>query len=50
MNRVLTGLLTGLLTCTFLAIADKHAPLKTMRVRSRSSPWITSELKDLMHY
>ena len=35
--------------CTFLAIADKHAPLKTMRVRSRSSPWITSELKDLMH-
>ena len=22
---------------------------KTMRVRSRSSPWITSELKDLMH-
>ena len=35
--------------CTFLAIADKHAPLKTMRVRSRRSPWITSELKDLMH-
>ena len=35
--------------CTFLAIADKHAPLKTMRVRSRSSPWITAELKDLMH-
>ena len=35
--------------CTFLAIADKHAPLKTMRVRSRSSPWITSELKDSMH-
>ena len=34
---------------TFLAIADKHAPLKTMRVRSRSSPWITSELKDFMH-
>ena len=35
--------------CTFLAIADKHASLKTMRVRSRSSPWITAELKDLMH-
>ena len=35
--------------CTFLAIADKHAPLKTMRVRSRSSPWITAGLKDLMH-
>ena len=34
---------------TFLAIANKHAPLKTMRVRARSSPWITSELKDLMH-
>ena len=35
--------------CTFLAIADKHAPLKMMRIRSQSSPWITSELKDLMH-
>ena len=27
---------------TFLAIANKHAPLRTKRVRARSSPWITS--------
>ena len=33
----------------FLSIVDKHAPLRTMRVRSRSSPWITSELKKRMH-
>ena len=29
--------------CTFLAIADKHAPLKTMRVRSRRSPWMSEK-------
>ena len=28
---------------------NKHAPLRTMRVRTRSSPWITSELKKRMH-
>ena len=33
----------------FLSIVDKHAPLRTMRVRARSSPWITSELKKRMH-
>ena len=31
---------------SFLAIVDKHAP---MRVRARNSPWITAELKKLMH-
>ena len=30
-------------------MVDKHAPLRTMRVRARSSPWITSELKKRMH-
>ena len=34
---------------SFLAIGDMHAPLRTMRVRARNSPWITSELKKLMH-
>ena len=35
--------------CMFLSIVDKHAPLRRMRVRARSSPWITSELKKRMH-
>ena len=35
--------------CMFLSIVDKHAPLRTMRVHARSSPWITSELKKRMH-
>lgn len=34
---------------SFLAIVEMHAPLRTMRVRARSSPWITSELKKQMH-
>ena len=35
--------------CSFLSTVNKHAPLRTMRVRTRSSPWITSELKKRMH-
>ena len=35
--------------CSFLSIANKHAPLRTMRVRTRSFPWTTSELKKRMH-
>ena len=35
--------------CSFLSIVNKHAPLRTMRVRTRNSPWITSELKKRMH-
>ena len=34
---------------SFLSIVNKHAPLRTMRVRTRSSPWITSELEKRMH-
>jgi len=33
----------------FLSVVDKHAPLRRMRVRARSSPRITSELKKRMH-
>jgi hypothetical protein len=29
----------------FLTIADKHAPIRTKRIRSKNSPWITSDLK-----
>ena len=34
---------------SFLEIVDKHAPLRKARVRGRSSPSITSELKKQMH-
>jgi len=34
---------------SFLSIVDKHASLRTMSARRRSSPWITSELKKRMH-
>ena len=33
----------------FLAIADKNAPILTKRVRFQKSPWITADLKKLMH-
>ena len=33
----------------FLNIADKHAPIRTKRIRSKNSPWITSDLKKCMH-
>ena len=33
----------------FLTAADKHAPIVTRRVRGRSVPWLTPEIKDLMH-
>ena len=33
----------------FLFCADKHAPLKTKRVRASESPWINSNLKQEMH-
>ena len=32
----------------FLKIADKHAPRRTIRVRNKPSPWITSEIKQQM--
>ena len=33
----------------FLNVVDTHALLRTKRVRSKRSPWITSELKKRMH-
>ena len=33
----------------FLTIADKNAPILTKRVRSQKSPWITADLKNLVH-
>ena len=33
----------------FLIAADKHVPIVTRRVRGRSVPWLTPEIKDLMH-
>ena len=33
----------------FLDCIDRHAPLKSKRVRLSKSPWINSNLKKLMH-
>ena len=33
----------------FSNVIDRHAPLRTKRVRSSKSPWITSHLKLRMH-
>jgi hypothetical protein len=32
-----------------LTVADRHAPPITRKVRSEYAPWITSEIKNLMH-
>ncbi len=32
----------------FISCVDKHAPLKTKRIRNKKSPWITSELLSKM--
>ena len=36
-------------SCTVNNIMKKHAPLKTYRVKSRSSPWITRDIISLMY-
>ena len=33
----------------FSTVIDRHAPLRSKRVRSSKSPWITSHLKQRMH-
>ncbi len=33
----------------FLTVADRHAPPITKKVRSEYAPWITSEIKNMMH-
>lgn len=32
----------------FLKIADAHAPIRKQRVRNKKSPWITTELRELI--
>ena len=32
----------------FLKIADAHAPMRPRRVRNKKSPWITTELRELI--
>ena len=34
----------------FFQCVDKHAPLRTKRIRASKSPWITPQLKKRMHY
>ena len=33
----------------FLSIVDKHAPMKSKRIRSNNVPWVTNEIKDIIH-
>ena len=33
----------------FLEVSDVDAPLRSKRVRGSKSPWITTELKKMMH-
>ena len=33
----------------FVNVVNTHTPLRAKRVRSKRSPWITSELKNRMH-
>ena len=33
----------------FLCVVDKHAPIRTKRVRSSKSPWVTPHLKKYMY-
>ena len=35
---------------TFLAVINKHAPFKTVRVTTPSTPWLTKDIKSLMDY
>ena len=34
--------------CNFLRVLDGHAPVKTMKVRYRQSPFVDDEVKELM--
>ena len=34
----------------FTSIADKHAPLRTRKVRSKRTPWLTNEIKKQMNH
>lgn len=32
----------------FISVANKHAPIRSKRVRNKRSPWLTSELRKLI--
>ena len=34
----------------FLTIAEKHAPVRQRRVKSEHKPWLTKEIKRLIHH
>ena len=36
-------------TIKFVNVVNTYTPLRAKRVRSKRSPWITSELKNRMH-
>ena len=33
----------------FNNVVDRHAPFRTKRIRGSKAPWITTELKEVMH-
>ena len=33
----------------FLEVLNKHAPLQTKRIRSKNTPWVTNEIKNLIN-
>ena len=33
----------------FVCVSDKHAPIKTSRLKVRSNPWMTSDIVKLMY-
>ena len=35
-------------TVLFLGVIDKHAPCRTIRVRNKPSPWLNSNIKQMM--
>ena len=37
------------LKTVFLSVVDKHAPIRTKRVRSSKCPWVTPQLKKYMY-
>ena len=34
----------------FTSITDKHAPLRTRKVRSKHTPWLTNEIKKQINH
>ncbi len=34
----------------FLSVADKHAPIRQLRVKSEYKPWLTNEIKQMSYH